>query len=219
MRSSDETIPNPRNRNPFNLIQNGLVRSLMPQVLTGEASLVIAGFDQGGRSSAFAKGPAMCVLTPHPGPLPVKGRGSRDARALRWVGLAPRSVRGCRQAHSGSERGVRVHPGSVARRAPCPVTSHLGNSQVIGNQGRHPFVVQAGQKSSREVTGRNARTKSGGFSPLARSKTPSAIVAAVCDRRKSGQNVHLFGAHRAPVRRSQSAATAGTVGQLSSARN
>src|SRR6185503_15690779 len=49
---------------------------------------------------------------------------------------------------------------------PCPVTSHLGNSQVIGNQGRHPFVVQAGQKSSREVTGRNARTKSGGFSPL-----------------------------------------------------
>src|SRR6185503_20271623 len=50
--------------------------------------------------------------------------------------------------------------------SPCPVTSHLGNSQVIGNQGRHPFVVQAGQKSSREVTGRNARTKSGGFSPL-----------------------------------------------------
>jgi len=34
----------------------------------------------------------------------------------------------------------------------------------------------------------------------ARAKTPSAIVAAVCDRRESRQNVHL-------VRRSQSAAT------------
>src|SRR6185503_612519 len=78
---------------------------------------------------------------------------------------AAASLRSC-GTRSGKERGEIVPVIGAIRRAPCPVTSHLGNSQVIGNQGRHPFVVQAGQKSSREVTGRNARTKSGGFSPL-----------------------------------------------------
>jgi ABC-type Fe3+ transport system substrate-binding protein len=68
------------------------------------------------------------LLTPHPSPLPIKGRGSRDARALRWVGLAPRSVGGCRQAHLGAERGVGVHLGSDARRAPSPLNGERGES-------------------------------------------------------------------------------------------
>src|SRR6185503_7042615 len=99
---------------------------------------------------------------PHPSPraLPVKARGG----ALATSQVAPMRIRSDWDGYRARVVGTSLRQPPAA--APCPVTSHLGNSQVIGNQGRHPFVVQAGQKSSREVTGRNARTKSGGFSPL-----------------------------------------------------
>src|SRR6185436_10084407 len=103
-------------------------------------------------------------LTPSLSPL--RGEGVAMHPALQWVSVEPRTVRLRHRAHTAAKPGDCSRHGLDIRRAPCPVTSHLGNSQVIGNQGRHPFVVQAGQKSSREVTGRNARTKSGGFSPL-----------------------------------------------------
>src|SRR6185503_19197667 len=107
---------------------------------------------------------AFSPLTPALSPL--RGEGVA-ADALRESDTPCRVVAQClRVGGSYRARAIASDFSEAPIASPCPVTSHLGNSQVIGNQGRHPFVVQAGQKSSREVTGRNARTKSGGFSPL-----------------------------------------------------
>ena len=62
----------------------------------------------------------MRVLTPHPSPLPVEGRGSGDARALARVNAVPRAV-----AFSGRPRDVirggRFHTDFDVRRAPSPL--------------------------------------------------------------------------------------------------
>src|SRR6185503_4572439 len=108
--------------------------------------------------------PTASPLTPALSPL--REEGVAIHAGLPCVSAQPRTVRLRHRALAAAKRGQCFRHGFVVRRAPCPVTSHLGNSQVIGNQGRHPFVVQAGQKSSREVTGRNGRTNSGGFCPV-----------------------------------------------------